>query len=307
MKIHILFTFQSGPYGGGNQFLKALKKQFAAKGAYEENIGRADIILFNSFQQIGKVIFYRCLFPGKIFVHRVDGPISLYRGRDQWQDRLIFHLNERAADGTVFQSGWSQKENHGLGMKVKNEETVINNAADSEIFNAKGRRAPNAKNKIRLVACSWSDNWNKGFSFYKFLDENLNFNKYSMTFIGRSPVNFRNIKMHAPLTSEKLASALKLHDIFITASKNDPCSNVLIEAQQCGLPAVFRKSGGHSEIVRRGGEGYTNEKEMLEAIDKIARHWVHYHDEIEVKSIASIAAQYLMFFKKISAHEKTRN
>ncbi len=304
MKIHILFKFQDAPYGGGNQFLKALKKQFEKEKRYEKNISRADVILFNSFQQMDKVIIYRWLFPKKIFVHRVDGPISLYRGKDDRIDELIYYLNQTVADGTVFQSDWSKNRNRELGMKTVNGAVIVN-ATDKDLFNTKNRILFSPKRKTRLMMSSWSDNWHKGFKFYQFLDKHLNLQRYEAVFVGRSPVNFLNIMMLSPMGSAALAAQLKKSDIYLTASENDPCSNSLIEALQCGLPAAYLKSGGHSEIVRRGGEGYSSGKEMLRSIDKIADNWSYYHDNIDVKSIENISREYLNYFQKISTRRKS--
>jgi len=43
MKIHILYNFQKGPWGGGNQFLKALKKEFNQRGIHEEKPEKAGL------------------------------------------------------------------------------------------------------------------------------------------------------------------------------------------------------------------------------------------------------------------------
>ena len=48
MKIHILHDFIDGPYGGGNQFLKALRQYFMDKDLYENDYETADAILVNS-------------------------------------------------------------------------------------------------------------------------------------------------------------------------------------------------------------------------------------------------------------------
>ena len=48
MKIHILYLFKDGPWGGGNQFLKALRNEFIKMNFYEEIPEKADVILFNS-------------------------------------------------------------------------------------------------------------------------------------------------------------------------------------------------------------------------------------------------------------------
>ncbi len=56
MKIHILYNFEEGFVGGGgNQFLKALKEEWLSLGVYENDIKKADVILFNSHNQLKQV------------------------------------------------------------------------------------------------------------------------------------------------------------------------------------------------------------------------------------------------------------
>ena len=40
---------------------------------------------------------------------------------------------------------------------------------------------------------------------------------------------------------------------YLAPSCDDPCSNALLEALACGLPAAYRDSGGHPELVGEGG------------------------------------------------------
>ena len=40
MKIHIAYNLKSGPWGGGNQFLKALQKTLIASGDYSELVSK---------------------------------------------------------------------------------------------------------------------------------------------------------------------------------------------------------------------------------------------------------------------------
>ena len=47
MKINILFNFKNEAFGGGNQFLKALRKEFEKRKIYDEDYKKADVILFN--------------------------------------------------------------------------------------------------------------------------------------------------------------------------------------------------------------------------------------------------------------------
>ena len=116
----------------------------------------------------------------------------------------------------------------------------------------------------------------KGFNVYKFLDDTLDFGRYEMTFVGRSPIKFNRIQHVPPQPSEELAEVLRQHDIFVTASRNDPCSNALIEALHCGLPAVVRNDGGHPEIVGEAGELFEDERDVLDAIGKVAQNYEYY-------------------------------
>jgi len=297
MKINILFEIKDGPWGGGNQFLKSLKKEFISSGLYEEEIKKADIVLFNSFQEINEVIKSKKQHQDKIFVHRVDGPISLVRGKDLLIDKIIFKTNEAIADATVFQSEWSKKMSKKLGMKPSIFETTIYNSPDKNVFSKQINKHIN--NKIKLVASSWSDNPKKGFDYYKYLDENLNFEKYEMIFIGRSPIQFKNIKMTGPLNSLEIAKIYRDSDIYVTATKDEPCSNALIEALSCGLPVVYLKSGGNPELVLNGGESFENKEEIIKKIEVIMLNYNKYLDSLPVFDIKKTAKEYLDFFESI--------
>jgi glycosyltransferase involved in cell wall biosynthesis len=298
-KIHILFEFKSGPWGGGNQFLKGLKNQLIKLGTYEENCREADVVLFNSHHNLKQVLALKRKHQNKILIHRIDGPILKIRDEDSGLDRIIYQFNNFLADGTIFQSNWSKRENYKLGMERNRLEAVILNAPDNSIFNKRDKSPFKKNQKIKLIATSWSDNWKKGFEIYQYLDENLDFRKYEMTFIGNSPINFRNIRWIKPLSSKGVAKQLKKHDIFITASQKDPCSNSLIEALHCGLPAIVLNDGGHPEIVRSGGEIFEEKKDVLSKIDKIAQNYKQYQKAIRLPSMEKIAKEYYQFAQKI--------
>src|SRR3546814_6833227 len=50
-RIHIFYEFQDGPFGGGNQFLKALADFLRDAGRYAVCPNDADVILFNSHRR----------------------------------------------------------------------------------------------------------------------------------------------------------------------------------------------------------------------------------------------------------------
>ncbi|MEK7658894.1 MAG: glycosyltransferase family 4 protein [Patescibacteria group bacterium] len=305
MKINVMYETRNQPWGGGNQFLKALKEEFIKKGIYEESPQIADVILFNSHHNLEEVFKIKKNFSEKIFIHRIDGPVYLIRGRNKNLDRIIYRFNNLIADGTIFQSKWCLKENMNFFQIPTKYQTSIYNAPNKDIFNKKNKRAF-GQGKTRLIATSWSSNMRKGFDIYKYLDENLNFSKYEMTFVGNSPVYFKNIKHIKPVSSIELANILKEHDIYITASQNDPCSNSLIEALSCGLPAVVLNSGGHLELVGKGGEFFFAERDIIEKIDKVAKNYNYYIKRIKEFSIDTVAKNYYEFAQKIYKDAKQK-
>jgi len=300
MKIHILFPFQEGPKGGGgNQFLKALGWHWQSLGVYEDNIEKADIVLFNSHQWLKKAVQLKKKFPSKIFIHRIDGPLRTYRPKEAFFDRIIFQANRFVADGTVWQSKWSQKENKKLFKYYCQNEIVVYNAPNEQIFNKQDKSLFNKSGKIKIIAVSWSVSTLKGFDIYKFLDDNLDFNKYQMVFVGRSPIEFKNIKMIKPVEQLELAGILKQNDIFITASKIESCSNALIEALSCGLPCLAFNSSSNPEIIGQGGELFNSAEDLLKKIDKIANNYLSYQKKLPIFSLNKIAKDYFNFASMI--------
>jgi glycosyltransferase involved in cell wall biosynthesis len=301
IKVHILFEFKEGIWGGGNQFLKSLKKYLYSIGAYDENIAAAQIILFNSHQGIGEVIKARRNNPEKIFVHRIDGPIRLYSRTNDKRDNVVFAANRYLADATVFQSEWSQQQNHLLGLSEHRFETVIVNAPEPTIFNRKGKIPFSTERKVKLIATSWSSNWKKGFEVYQWLDRNLDFNKYEMLFIGKSPIRFKNIGNISPLSSKDIAEKLKESDIFIFASLIEACSNSLLEALHCGLPAVGPDQSSTPELIGKGGETFSKPDEIPDLLEKITKNYHKYQADIHNPLMEDVGKQYYDFTSRVAS------
>jgi len=292
--LSIFHEFDPPPAGGGHQFLRAFVKQAKAHNLRTESnaISRTTrACLFNSFNFNDKRLL-RMKRDSVLYVHRVDGPVDVYRGRDDGVDERIYKVNQKIADKTIFQSRYSLEKHLELGMPFR-EPIVILNAADPQIFHPRGRAIFSLNRKIRLIAASWSDNANKGASVYQWLDENLDWRRFEFTFVGRSKITFKNIRVIPPVDSVRLADLLREHDIYITASKNDPCSNSLIEALSCGLPAVYLQSGGHSEIVNQAGMGFEAAEQIPALLEKVVDEYELFQSRISNPSIQEVSESYL--------------
>ena len=212
-------------------------------------------------------------------------------------------LNRQLASATVFQSAYSFKESYALGFRAVSP-VVIHNSVNSVIFNSQGKKSFAGQGKIKLVSSAWSDNPRKGGPFLKWLDENLNWNRFEYTFIGRVQQTFNNIRHIAPVSSEELADLLRQHDIYVSVSLHEPCSNALLEALACGLPALYRDDGGNPELVSFGGLPFTGKEDVLAKLDRLAGNIASFDRLIWQRSIEDIAARYIALAEQIKGWEQ---
>ncbi|MBW1768739.1 MAG: glycosyltransferase [Deltaproteobacteria bacterium] len=126
-----------------------------------------------------------------------------------------------------------------------------------------------------------------------------------MTFVGNSPIKFRNIHHLGPLTSKNLANTLKEHDIFIFASKMEACSNALLEALHCGLPVIASNSSSNPEIINNAGELFQRPDEIPILLDRIVEKYTDYLNNISPPPIGDVAQQYLEFMHEICEKVKS--
>ena len=296
IKVNILW--QIGKVGGGgNQFLKTLKRYFVNKRVYVEDPRLADVLLVNSKDYLKEA----SEFNTRKRIHRIDGIFKMYRGEEHYNlDLQVYDFARKYADGVIFQSEWSREQSKKNGMSDSNIETVIFNCADDKYFNIQNK-FNNQNGKTRLITSSWSSNWKKGFKIYEFLDRNLDFNKYEYVFVGRSPIQFKNIQMKGVMSSKQLAEELKKSDIFVTATENDACSNSVVEALSCGLAVIGKNSGGTPEIIKGRGDLFSDFSDVIQNIDGLSEKVKKKKHNIKAPSVDSVGKKYYDFIKKVYA------
>ncbi len=305
MTVGLWHSFYKPPYGGGNQFMLALRKALRRRGVRvsANKISRLiDVYLLNSVH-FDRDRFSRLRRRGDLLlVHRVDGPIHLYRGSSDELDRLCFELNAELAQVTVLQSVWTYREIVKMGYQPV-QPVVIHNAADPDIFHPRGRVPFDPGRKIKLISTSWSKNPNKGGPVYKWLDQHLDWSRFEYTFVGNCSEAFEHIRQIAALPSAPVAELLRQHDIYLTASRNDPCSNALIEAQSCGLPALYLDSGGHPELVGQGGLPFAEVEEIIPQLELLVENYESFQNLIVTPTLAEVADKYLALLREVAGFE----
>jgi glycosyltransferase involved in cell wall biosynthesis len=285
------------PSGGGNQFVRALAGELERRGvALEWNriSGRTSACLFNSFN-FDAARLRRFARSDVRMVHRVDGPIGVYRGFDDGTDARILELNNSFADATVFQSHFSRKKHEELGLDLRSP-VVIPNAPDPAIFHPPTRRRPLGDGRLRVIATSWSSNPRKGADALEWLDRKLGEAGVELTFAGQTRASLEHVRVVPPLPSRPLADLLREHDVYLAASKDDPCSNALLEALACGLPAAYLRSGGHPELVGEAGVGFEDFEELPGVFARLRDELETRRAAIHVPQLSEVADRYLEVF-----------
>jgi glycosyltransferase involved in cell wall biosynthesis len=290
--VAVFHEFHAPPYGGGNQFLLALVGEFERRGlAVERNrvSGQTPACLYNSFN-FDFARLRRFARDQVRMVHRVDGPVCVYRGFDDGTDRRIAEVNE-LADVTILQSQFSLDKHLELGIEFCNP-VVVRNSVDPAIFHPPAQeRAP--ADRFRVITTSWSANPRKGAEILTWIDRNLDVDAFEVTFAGNTEQTFEHIRVVGALPSQSLAELLRAHDVYLAASRDDPCSNALLEGLACGLPAAFLRSGGHPELVGDGGIGFDAPEELPTVLARLRDELDDRRARIRVPPLLDVADRYL--------------
>ncbi len=314
-KISIGMKLQNGPWGGGNQFGKALSEYLSSAGIkviYDLADPDIDIILFceprkntticaYNHRDILKYLFFKN--NKTLVVHRINECDE--RKGTQYLNKLIMSANQ-CADHTVFISSWLESLFLSKGIDLK-DHSIILNGADSNTFNQKNHIKWNTSETLRLVTHHWGSGWLKGFDIYRKIDNLLDdkdfSSKYFLTFIGKLPSDFyfKNVTYIPPLSGIELAHELKKHHVYLTASQYEPAGMHHIEGALCGLPVLYRDTGGGiSEYCQHYGIEFNNSN-LLEKFEEMRYAYKYLVERITNYPFTSdlMCSQYLELFTSI--------
>lgn len=276
MKISIGSKIVEGPWGGGNLFAINMSKYLTSMGheviynLYEEGI---DLILLTDPRKRGissSTFNHKDVFNYKRFVNPNTTVIQRVNECDQRKGtkniNKLFLNASKVSDHVIFVSAWLRDIYINLGLE-KDKTSVVLAGADKDIFNSKGYNSWEPGKKLKIVTHHWSSNINKGFKEYLMVDSLISKpewkNKIEFSYIGNLPTQnyFKNTNLVAPLSGLELAKEIKKNHVYITGSLNEPSGNHHIEAAQCGLPIIYKSSGGIPEYCNNFGIELSNDIE----------------------------------------------
>jgi len=310
MQIAIGTVPRDDPFGGGNQFSKALSNALWDAGHevfYDLNNPNLDIVLIteprfwlqaSAFGPLEVAHYLRVVNPKAIVVHRIN-ECDLRKGTKSVNSQLT--LANGIADYTVYISDWLRDVFRPYHLTKRH--SVIKNGADKKIFKFKLKEAPGKGEKVRIVTHHWSPHWNKGWDIYKLLDESINPVLYEFHYIGNKPskIETKNIIFHAPCANNELSTLLSSNHIYLTASLYEPAGMHHIEAASVGLPLVFRRSGALPEYCTGYGEGFSDTTSVWKAIKKVRNNFAEYAGKMQAYPADSrkMANEYLVLFEHL--------
>ena len=176
-------------------------------------------------------------------------------------DDMLLKVSEHV-DGTVFVSNWLHDYFNNKGWACK-EQAVIYNGVQRSIF----KPAPKLDNgKVNIVTVHWSDNAMKGQDFVEWTDEfvGMHSDEFTFTFIGRTKAELKHSTHIRPLSGQRLGEEIGTYDICINASRFDPGPNSVIEPITCGLPTYVHGDGG-------GGVEFAGEDHVFSSFNELER------------------------------------
>ena len=325
-RLAILYRTTDGPWGGGNAFLRSLRRQWVSQGIEVINglHSRLDGVLLNSsfrawnrrlypsdvarmirsgYEQhllawLGLSRWRRCGYRPP-FVHRLDGVFRLYGRRpDDPADRDQVPIN-RLVDWTIYQSEFCRQSFAHEGADVSRS-TVIYNGVDTERFYPAAKLPPLVP--FRLVMESWSPNIRKGAPYAMQASQ---LPGVEVTFIGQWPPGLPtgNVHLIPPQTHDTLPALLRQHHALLHMAQNDPCSNSILEGMASGLPVIYHPSGGSPEIVQDCG--VMGEPDLASAIQEVRDRYAELRERVLARhqslSIEVAASVYLEVFTDLGS------
>jgi len=285
MKIAINLKYINSPWGGGNRFIKSFSEYFKKLGheiIYNLKDRDIDIILIldprinhpqSNFSIYSILKYIKNTKSDTIIVHRIN---ECDERKNTKKINNILRFSNFFSDHTVLVGSWMKKLNIIHKNNFEKISTILN-GADDKLFEFKKKEIINKT--VNLVTHHWSNNYMKGFDIYNFIDKeiltsNQMKHKINFTYIGNMPKDFKfvNSKTIDPLDGKDLVNELNKHNIYVTASINEPGGNHQNEAALCGLPVLYRESGCLPEYCNGYGVMFNYENFEQKLYELINNH-----------------------------------
>ena len=291
----------------------------------------ASLIGFNEIKKTIDLVHVNIAYPAGLFALNLKRKYKLkYLITEQWTGYLP-HKNEFSGLNPIVK--WQQRKifkqaektlvvSSSLGdalkkQKLVNEYEVIPNVVNPDYFYPLQDKKQNLI--PRFIHISTFDDKHKNISgmmrcFKKLEDAGKAFElhlivegeeKIVSKFIAESGINKDKVEVSMNQTAEQIGNALRRADCLVLFSNYETFSVVLAEAWACGVPAIYSKCGGLTDIQNEllGHQiDKKNEKELFEKILDFTERDEHIFDTTVIGETfypQSIARKVRQFYMKV--------
>ena len=306
MRVYFNRRLRREPWGGGAHFHSAMVDHLVTKGhTVAERLEKGIDVIFmldprheEGGADAEQLLSFKQRNPRVKLLHRVN-ECDQRKGTHGLDEMLLKSMH--AADRVVFISEWLRSY-FTLGKHFYSpyfQSDVITNGCNNEWFHPAKYERDFSKHPIKLVTHHWSDNRMKGFDVYDWLDSFVDGNpRFEFAYIGRynSTYEPKNTRLMQPMYGPKLGQELRRHDVYVTASRFEPCGMHHIEGAACGLPVLYhRDGGGINEIASKHGEVFHDAASFEEALTRVIDGYDEYRSRIDHQqlSMERCCGQYL--------------
>lgn len=244
MKIAINRRPINGPWGGGNNFVKAVYDSKPSGIEITESLTNdVDVVFLMDPRKEGSFDMndaFKFSKTKKVQLIQRINECDARKGTEHMDAMLLqcSSINTK----TIFVSEWMKNYFSSKGWICKNQH-VLHNGVEDYFFDS--QNCEKNDGILKIVTHHWSNNYLKGFDVYEFIDYLTTKDKtISFTYIGRDRGSFSNSKVVAPLHGKELANELSKYNLYISASRFDPGPNHVLEALAVGLSTYVHKDGG---------------------------------------------------------------
>ncbi len=239
-------------------------------------------------------------------VQRIGGPTALLRpAPDALRlDRVCFALNRRYAHATVVPSAFALGALAEAGYAPVRP-VIVHNAADPVVFARPDQLLPVPRDgeRLRVIASARSENPACGAAVYEWLARHADHERFEFTLVGRSSAALTRWRVIDALPPGATAELYREHHVFLAAGRDDPYSDGLVEAQACGLPAVYLRSGGYPEVVHYGGLGFGTPAQLSATLERVREHLHVYRAQLSPPTMVDAVRQYLRLLLGDAAYQ----
>lgn len=315
MKVCINIKQDPGPAGGGVIFARDLEDFLVQKqvdvvhSLHDDDI---DIILqINPFPFLMKTAVFSYI---DAYIYKLNHPRTVIiqgihecderKGTSYMNDLLVRACSY--ADDIVYVASWLKPLLENQGLNPNTPYCVILHGSSRKYFNAYGRTKWDRKRPLKIVTHHWGAHMLKGHDVYQRLDQLLGTptfrERFMFTFIGHYPAHltYTHTRILPPLPRPELAHELKQHDVYITASRNEPAGLHHIEGALCGLPLLYLNSGALKEYCQGFGLEFTTET-FEEKLLELYYHYEEYAEKMQSyhRFSETMGQEYLSLFETL--------